>query len=138
MPIKAVWHDAQQTIIRFDISGHWTWNEALSAIDYAALWCAARPNNQFDTIYVAADEESLGYLPSGAVTYLPMLLRRTPPNVTYNVIVLKSGNPLAVTLHHTLLTISRDYRRQVGMVDTLAAADALIAKQRHDRSQRGA
>jgi hypothetical protein len=136
MPVSFVWHDPEQTIIRFHVRGQWTWEEATAAVDQAALLCAARPHQIFDSLVIGADDEALGYLPEGAVTYLPTLVRRAAPNSGYMVLVLRSGNPLAKTLHKTLLVISSAYRQHVGMVDTLDEAEHLLAEKRAERTRK--
>jgi hypothetical protein len=86
MPVHVQWDNPENTILRYDVEGHWTWEEFLEAFQKARIM-AASTQHTIHAIVHPADNKSLGYLPSGTLSQVIQLYRNAPSNFGLTAII---------------------------------------------------
>ena|SRR6266496_6255993 len=83
MSISVVWDNSDQTILRWDFSGHWDWKAFLTAqqqtIDFM--------KGVSQTVHVIVDASQSPRLPAGALGYFHNFRRSETPNTGLVVLV---------------------------------------------------
>jgi hypothetical protein len=121
MGLSVHWHNAEQTIICFKISGEWTWDDMHSGIDR----CYQMMDAVQHTVATLFDVKEAAGLPPSALTNMRYLNRKRHENSGKVVIVGLSP------LHRVILnTFAKLYGfsnpNGVQFVATLEAAEALL------------
>jgi hypothetical protein len=128
MGIRVEWDNNEQTIIRYSLEGHWTWDDLLTAVatSNAMLDAAGRK------IHFIHDATTSKGVPNGALTHLRRFIGKEHPNTGRSVIVGAQGN--AIMLARGLLgMVDRFYKKDWDFMfaDTVGEARELLAKLPH-------
>jgi hypothetical protein len=130
MGVKAVWDNEQHTIVRYDLSGKWTWDEFFTAYEDAKMMLAATPY-VVHFILNPTDAASRSHLPPGIVSRIGSVGRTRLPNAGITVAVGSSN--FVKSLVNTAARLYPRIRKQYQFVETLDEARALLAE--HMESQ---
>jgi len=124
MPITVQWDDTDETIMRNEFSGKWTWEEFFDANRQASTMIAAK-NYRCDIIanMRPGTMESAG----PALYNARQVMREYPPNFGLLVVV---TNPLLGMLTNVFKRFDTDLGSRVVSVATLDQARELIARER--------
>jgi hypothetical protein len=125
MGVQAVWDNEQQTIIRYDLSGKWTWDEFFTAYETAKAMLNASPH-VVHFILNPTDAASRRHLPPGIVSRIGNTARTKLPNAGITVAIGSSN-----VVRSIISAAARLYPRiskQYQFADTLDEARAIIAE----------
>jgi hypothetical protein len=86
MPVTPQWDNDDKTIIRYDLTGRWTWDEFFAAFDEGTTMLDT-VQHTIHFIVNPLDLMSRGYLPPGALQNTLALYRRSKANAGSTVIV---------------------------------------------------
>jgi hypothetical protein len=126
MPVTAQWDNDDKTIIRFDVSGRWTWAEYRAA--------NAEIRKMVDGLsYIVhfivnpLDDQSRGYLPPGALQHIRSVYGSVSPNVGMTAVI--GASPY----YHALYAIGRKIYPQIAVryrfANSLEEARALLSQE---------
>jgi hypothetical protein len=123
MPINFVWDDDEQSIIRWDFSDPWNWDEFRAAFEQS-VEIGGNIGRRVDVIpYVGNSKMPV---PTGAIGEFSRIARRTPPNTA--LIVITGGNAFA----NAVISVFTKIYRQVSAV----ACDRSAGEGANDDRQR--
>ena len=84
MSIDVYWFDREHTIVRYDFSGSWTWDEVYAAVDAAI----ALENSVSHRVDVVLNLLESGHIPPNAITHVKTIATtRMPANVKMAVLI---------------------------------------------------
>lgn len=106
MSVTVQWDNEEQTIIRYDFAGRWTWDEFYQAYDQGKKMVAGKAGYQ--VILYPRDDASQRYMPPNFMTHAVAINRQADPNAGLTVIVSQS------TYIHALLSVLTGIMRFVG------------------------
>jgi hypothetical protein len=90
MPVIVTWDNDDKTIIRYDLEGHWMWDEAAAAFDQAALMLKEVPHI-VHFIVNPLDPISKSYLPPNMLANIMRIHGKAAPNAGSTLLVLSSS-----------------------------------------------
>ncbi len=130
MSVQVQWDNDDHTVLRYDVQGHWTWNEFYESFAQARTMLQT-VSNTVDFIVNPADFRSRGYIPSGMISRVVQLYRSIPPNTGSTVIV--GGGDFFRIINN----VSRGFYPRIAaryhFTDTLDEARALLAQLRENK-----
>jgi hypothetical protein len=132
MPVTVQWHDAEHTILRYEFSGRWTWDEVFRAYQRAGVLCASVQHTVYG-ILLATDDEATRAYPTKGLTTMHRMSQHIPANAGLAVIVFADNAPMRAlmqTLHHTMTRISPGYALRVKLAASLEQAESQIARRK--------
>ena len=95
MPIRVYWVDTEQTILRYDFEGRWTWDEFYPAY-YEAI---AMENAVSHRVDIILDMRTSHMIPANALLHMKNFSEKQPPNVGLSVFV--TSNAFVIALYNT-------------------------------------
>jgi hypothetical protein len=125
MGVKAVWDNEQHTIVRYDLSGRWTWDEFFIAYEDAKAMLNATPH-AVHFILNPTDAASRSHLPPGIVSHIGNIGRARLPNAGITVAIGSSN--FVKSLVNTAARLYPRIRKTYQFVETLDDARALLAE----------
>ena len=130
MPVQVLWDNDDRTTLRYDVQGHWTWNEFYENFAHARAMMQTVPHT-VDFIVNPVDFRSRGYMPSGMISRVVQLYRNIPPNTGVTVIV--GGGDFFRIINN----VSRGFYPRIAaryrFTDTLDEARAVLIKLRENK-----
>jgi hypothetical protein len=131
MPVQIVWDDAEQTVIRFEMNGKWSWQEFYSA--YISKWDeVANIGHRVDAI---ADVTQTNYMPAGSITQVRSFASKRPDNT--GIMVFAGANNYVTALMQTVQKLFKALSQRsisVRFAASLDDAHAVIAEARANDS----
>jgi hypothetical protein len=128
MTIEVAWDNPEQTNIRYDIKGHWTWDEFQRAKTKAdAMIDAAVHAKSVGAMFVISDP---AYLARNAITNTLSRLPSKHPRAALLVVV--SDNALVKTLWGTLVALYPNIKKVYKQADSVESARRLVSQQLAD------
>lgn len=124
MPITVQWDDAEETIIRYDILGQWSWNEYYPVMQNGTAMINAKA---YRVDAIADFSRSIG-LPGGAMTKTREALNNVPDHCAYTVFA--GGNMIINTVTRTFTRIYPREGARILIASDLDDARHLIARYR--------
>jgi hypothetical protein len=79
MPVTVRWYDDAHTIILYEFSGKWTWDEFYPIYEQAYEMITGI-DGKVHSICMPMDDDARGHVPVGALTHIPSIIRKTPSN----------------------------------------------------------
>lgn len=79
MGVQVQWDNPEKTIIRYDFSGRWTWDEFYVAYDKAKVMLSGT-TQKVHFIMNSTDDISRKYTPPNALTHMMSIGRKSVPN----------------------------------------------------------
>ncbi|MEZ4670385.1 MAG: hypothetical protein R3E39_20960 [Anaerolineae bacterium] len=76
MAVAVDWLNDDQTILKYEFDGQWTWNELYAALQQVDMMM----NSVEHTVYVIIDYQGSQGIPPGALTHLRSSTMRAAPN----------------------------------------------------------
>lgn len=83
MSIEVYWEDEEQTIVRYDFKGHWTWDEFYPVLEKALEMERAKPYR----VDVILDMRKNEVVPANVLTHLKSIADHQPDNIGISVFV---------------------------------------------------
>jgi hypothetical protein len=124
MLVQVSWDDEHQSILRYNFSPRWTWDDFYDAY-YQATDMQASAMHRVDTIF----DMRLPYrLPDNALLHLRNMAEKQPENAGYTIIV--STNSFIVSLYTVAIQNHTKIAAYFRLVNTLEQAHDLIAQER--------
>jgi hypothetical protein len=117
VPIKTVWDDEENGIIRFVFEGKWTWADMEQAREDGI---ALSKTSSHPSICVIADMRNTSIMPEGAIQQTRNSLRTPLPSNNLNFTVLVGANMFIEMFYNVLKRIF-----QAQMTSTYAVASSL-------------
>lgn len=131
MPVRVEWDNKEQTTLRYDVEGQWTWNEFLEAIKQAkALMETVQHTVHF--IVNPLDERSRGYLPGGTVSHVIQIYRSAPSNAGASVII--GGGDVLRTMNKISQQFYPRIAKRYRFADSLEEARSIVASLSNDQT----
>jgi hypothetical protein len=120
MPIQVVWDDEQQTTIRYEIEGHWTWDEMNAAIAVSNAWLDVA-DRKIDFIHDMSRSDGI---PAGALTQLKRYIGKEHPKTGRSVVIGPQKSVTNAVARGLLDMIQKLYKRDWGFMfaDSLETA----------------
>ncbi|MCU0513941.1 MAG: hypothetical protein MUE40_15395 [Anaerolineae bacterium] len=106
MGVRALWDNPARTVIRYELTGNWTWEEF-----YLANEQSRRLLLEVDYVVhfiVIPDAVAMHYIPTNAITHIISIWRKAPANTGVTVII--HQNPLV----RPLLVMLRRLNHRIG------------------------
>jgi hypothetical protein len=125
MGVKAVWDNEQHTIVRYDLSGKWTWDEFFTAYEDAKVMLNAT-SHVVHFMLNPTDAASRSHLPSGIVSRIGNTARSRLPNAGITVAI--GSSSFVKSLVNTAARLYPRIRKQYQFAETLDGARALLAE----------
>jgi hypothetical protein len=125
--IDVQWDNAAQTILRWDMSGKWTWDEVYPMVDLTNQWATAG-GQRLVVIMNPTDEITYaGHAPANSISHLVSLPQRLSPLWVLSIFV----TPISVgrVIINTAIQLNPRLRGRYLALNTLAEA-RLAATQR--------
>jgi hypothetical protein len=133
MPVDVLWDNEEKTVIRIDVRGKWTTEEARTArLDTFKMFDTVK--HRVDVIWHFADEESRTHTPNGLLTVFASMNRAPHPQRGMIVFTPKRQDRLAQIWRDMVTKAFPRLRRNTIGADTLDEARALI-KSRAEESK---
>ena len=125
MGVTVHWDNDHQTVIRYDFTGHWTWDDFQAAIHTAV----ALRQSADTTVDVIHNLENTPNIPEGALSWLLKLRERSPKR---GAVVFAAGRFFGYYKNLVAIfnQISKGSTAPVIVVQTLAEARAVVEKLR--------
>lgn len=124
MPIRVYWEDAEQTIVRYDFEGRWTWDELYVAY-YQAI---AMENSVTHRVDIILDMRTSSFIPANALLHMKNFSEKQPPNVGLSIFV--TTNAFIISLYNTAIKFYAKIAFYFRLVKTLDQAHTMIADTR--------
>ena len=124
MPIRVYWEDADQTIVRYDFEGRWTWDELYAAY-YEAI---AMEHSVAQRVDIILDMRTSGIIPANALLHMKNFSEKQPPNVGISIFV--TSNAFVTSLYNTAIKFYAKIAFYFRLVKTLDQAHAMIVDTR--------
>lgn len=126
MPVSVSWDNESKTVIRYDLEGRWTWDEALTAFDTAALMLA-EVQHTVNFIVNPVDPVSQIYVPPNTLGNLITLYRRSTDNAGISVLLI--NNATVRTLTRLMSTLNPAVATRFLFADSLEEARLILNAQ---------
>ncbi len=124
MPVRVYWEDTDQTIVRYDFEGRWTWDELFPAYYQAIAMENAMPHR----VDVILDMRKSQMIPANALLHMKNFSEKQPPNVGLSIFV--TSNAFIISLYNTAIKFYAKIAFYFRLVKTLDEAHAMIADAR--------
>jgi hypothetical protein len=128
MPIDVVWDDEAETIIRWNFSDPWNWQEFRAAFE-KSMEIGGHLPYRVDVIPYLANSRIP--VPTGALGEFNRIARTTPKNV--GLVVITGGNVLTRTIIDLFTQVYGKAAHNWHTIDSLDKARAMIADDRVKR-----
>ncbi len=125
MPINVVWDDVQKTIIRWDFSDPWNWDEFRTAFE-KSVEMNDDTGRRVDVIPYVGDSRIP--VPTGAMGEFTRIARETPANT--GLVVITGGTRFANAVISVFSRIYGQLAANWRMADSLEKARGMIAADR--------
>lgn len=124
MGIVLAWEDQEQSVIRVDYSGRWTWEDFFEGITHTVEMMDS-VSGRVDII----ENMKPGVLPvsGSAINAARNGMRSFSDNLGLVVVVV---NPYVRAIGTIFVNLNSEYRERIRMVDTIEQARAMISEQR--------
>jgi hypothetical protein len=130
MPIEVKWYDAEQTVILYDFSEHWTWDEMYAAVEQVTAMIASVPH-RVDSIM---NLTRTSIVPTGAIGHVKSLSGAIQPNFGIGVVL--SRNTFIKTIFQMFSKLYPKQGSRFAVVESEEQGLAMI--QAHRTAQRAA
>ncbi len=129
MPIPIRWEDPEQTIVRYDFEGHWTWDEYFAAMNQIYQMFGS-VEHRVDAIA----NMKPGIMPIGgsAMSAARSALRKLPPNRGVIVIII---NPFISAMLSAFKQFDREFGTFLRSANSVEEARLLIQREREKAAQ---
>lgn len=125
MSVDVNWFDTAKTIVRYDFSGKWTWNEVYAAVDEAIMLENSVPH-RVDVLLNLLDS---GHIPPNAITHVKTIATtKMPDNVKMAVLI--TQNRAMQTLFNIGSRLYRKIEAQFYVATSVDTALEVIEKSR--------
>jgi hypothetical protein len=125
MPLHLSWDDSEQTIIRCESEGHWTWEEYHAALDQVVEMMRG-VNRRVDLINVERPGASIP--PGSPTSHFKRSTKILPANLGINVVVIASS--VGRMMASVMKLMPGNDMDSIRLVRDLEQAYALIAEER--------
>ncbi|MBL8164191.1 MAG: hypothetical protein JNJ61_19550 [Anaerolineae bacterium] len=125
MSVVIEWDNAEQTALRYDLSGRWTWEEFFAAFDQGRQMLS-QVEHVVHFILNPLDDASRNYVPPGALTHSMNIHRRSPPNAGYTIFV--GAGTFILTLQSIGMKIAPQSALRYRFCSTLDDAREILAE----------
>lgn len=129
MAIHVDWHDSEQTILCYSVSGLWTWEEFYAARDLARQLADCSPAACIDSII---DLRAGSHFPQNAL----MHFRRMPTEAHFKLkngaVVIVENNTFVRSMTEIMRRLNRQAMRNFYAAPTLQAARAILAERQDE------
>lgn len=132
MPIRVYWEDTDQTIVRYDFEGRWTWDELYTAY-YQAI---AMENSVIQRVDIILDMRSSAFIPANALLHMKNFSEKQPPNVGLSIFV--TTNAFVTSLYSTAIRFYAKIAFYFRLVKTLDQAHTMIIDTHRARDEKTA
>ena len=126
MGVKVQWDNSEKTIIRYDFSGRWTWDEFYAAYDIAKAMLIGT-TQKIHFIMNSTDDVSRKYTPPNALTHMISIGRKAVPNA--GKVISISGNAFTRVLFQMVAKVNPKLTDSYAFAATLEDARAMVAKE---------
>jgi hypothetical protein len=123
MAVSVAWDNDEQTILRYDVKGHWTWDEFTVAFKQGLAMVAA-VTHRVDFMVNPLDQKSRGYLPPNTIYHVITMYRNSPPNKGLTVVI--GGGSFFKTLNELNRRLYPRISARYLVVDSLEEARAAL------------
>lgn len=121
MSVTVRWYDVEKTIILYDVSGRWTWDEFFEAYDKAIQMMETSEQAVIHGIINTLPDVPLTYMPTNTIAGFINAVRRLPHKAGIGVMV-NPGSRLLRAMHDTVGRLYAPYNRRVALVNTFEEA----------------
>lgn len=126
-PANILWHDPEQTILRTEYSGAWTWDDFHAAVETAVEMMKSVPH-RVDLIVAPQPNSVMPH--SSADPHLKRAIQMLPPNFGIQVIVTQNAWSRAMASIFTKLFSGGSFKGRLYFVANVEEADKLIHRDR--------
>lgn len=126
MGVQAHWDNPEKTIIRYDFSGRWTWNEFYGAYDIAKVMVSGT-TQKVHFIMNSTDEISRKYTPPNAMTHMISIGRKAAPNS--GKVIRVGGGAFTRILFQMVAKVNPKLIDSFAFASTLEEARAMVEKE---------
>ncbi|MEO8606614.1 MAG: hypothetical protein ABI690_01930 [Chloroflexota bacterium] len=127
MPVQIIWDDAEQTTIRFEMTGKWSWDEFYGS--YENIWDeVTKVGHRVDAI---ADVTQTTHVPAGSISRVRSYASKRPENT--GIIVFAGANSYLTAIMQTVQNLFKTVMQRsisIRFATTLDEARAIIAEAR--------
>lgn len=131
MPVSLAWDNPEKTILRYDLAGHWTWDEMLTAFDEGTAWLKSL-DYTVDFIVHPVDPIAQAYVPPNSLGHVIRLHGRALPNAGITVMVNTSNT--ARMLMRLMTALNPKIAARYLLVDSLEIAREKLALKHTERT----
>jgi len=128
MGVSICWDDEEQTIVRYDFEGRWTWEEFYPAYEQAIAMEKSVPHR----IDVILDMLNSYNIPLNAITHVRSISKKQPENLGLSVFVTTSA--VVLSLYRVGMQFDAGLSRYFAAASTLEEAYQLISAARESAS----
>jgi hypothetical protein len=96
MSVYVDWDNTEHTIVRFDLTQRWTWDEFSQAYQYALTLLESVPHRVHFIIHMS-DPVSASYMPPNSIQEAVKIYKDGPPNLGKTIFA--GGNAIAKSIH---------------------------------------
>jgi hypothetical protein len=121
MPIQVYWEDPEQTIVRYDFEGSWTWDEMYAAF-YEGVAMETSITHRVDVIL---NLQHSGRIPGNILLHTKNFSEKQPPNVGFCIFV--TTNLFLISLFNTAIKFYAKIAFYFRLTKTIEEAHVLIA-----------
>ncbi len=126
MGVQVQWDNPQKTILRYDFTGRWTWDEFYAAYNIAKILLSTTPHKVYFILH-PLDDISRRHTPPNAMSHMISIWRRTAPNAGKTVSV--GGSMFSRTLFGMASKVNPKIAEMHAFAPSLDEARALLAKE---------
>ena len=120
MPIVVVWDNAEKNIIRFDVTGNWSWDD----FDAAFATAAKMIDEVGHSVYFITDQGSFAKPPNGSFNHVKHIIESTDKSTILSVFVTK--NMFARVIVQVFGRLFPLMGEKIRFVETMEEAHALV------------
>ena len=131
MSVTIQWDNEEKTILRYDMSGFWTWDEFFPAFEQGKQMIS-EVEHEVSFIVNPLDNQSRNHIPTSVLTHIRSINRNVPPNAGPTVSV--SVSNFARALIRTLSYLAPQIAERYFFADSLEQARILL-KERTGQEQ---
>jgi hypothetical protein len=124
--VNVQWDNLEKTIIRYDFSGRWTWDEFYAAYEIAKAMLIGTTQKVY-FIMNSTDEVSRKYTPPNALTHMISIGRKAVPNA--GKVISVSGNAFTRVLFQMVSKVNPKLVDSYAFASTLEEARAMVVKE---------
>ncbi len=129
MPIQVAWDNDEQTVIRYDFQGSWSWSDYSQAVEEADRMMLSVDH----TVDAIANLQHSRGLPTGAIHHVRRTITKAPPQL--GVIVIAHPSLFVQAMTTAFNRVYPHLGERILLADTLDEARALIARRRRKNRQ---